>query len=122
MPDLGQIAYEAYCAQTGWRSLISGAPLPPFAELKTEIQKAWRASAQAVQDTVSPSTPWKTVYVLRFDGTKPAEEHCHIRHDPEIWYKVLCGTVIYGWSNYNQDEKPIGPVCPACAEALRARQ
>jgi hypothetical protein len=50
MPDLGQIAYEAYCAQTGWKSLISGAALPPFAELKTPIQEAWRAAAQAVRD------------------------------------------------------------------------
>lgn len=45
---LGQIAYEAYCAQTGWKSLVSGAQLPPWEEVKPEIQIAWQASAQQV--------------------------------------------------------------------------
>lgn len=49
---LGQIGYEAYCDFTNWKSLISGADLPPFAELKTPIQEAWEKSGQAVAASV----------------------------------------------------------------------
>jgi hypothetical protein len=45
---LGQIGYDAYCNFTDNRSLFSGAPLPPFAELKTPIQEAWEKAGQAV--------------------------------------------------------------------------
>lgn len=48
MKPLGQIAYEGYCASTGGKSLISGDTLPPFADLKPEIQQAWQAAALAV--------------------------------------------------------------------------
>ena len=30
---LGQVAYEAYCGKTDWKSLISGAPLPQWEEV-----------------------------------------------------------------------------------------
>lgn len=46
--DIGQIAYEAYCNKTNWKSLISGAPLPAYSQLKPEIQEAWTAAAEAV--------------------------------------------------------------------------
>lgn len=46
--SLGQVAYEAYCEQSNWKSLASGADLPPFADTKPEIQQAWEAAAQAV--------------------------------------------------------------------------
>lgn len=45
---LGQVAYEAYCAKTGWKSLVSGADLPQWAELKSEIRDAWGDAAEAV--------------------------------------------------------------------------
>lgn len=41
---LGQIGYEAYCSSTGWKSLISGAQLPPWSEVKSEIQLAWETA------------------------------------------------------------------------------
>ena len=44
----GQIAYEAYCASSGNKSLISGAELPEWKELKREIQAAWICAALAV--------------------------------------------------------------------------
>lgn len=44
----GQVAYEAYAAHTGWKSLISGKQLPWWGILKPEIQAAWEASAKAV--------------------------------------------------------------------------
>jgi len=46
----GQIAYEAYCADTGNKSLVSGAPLPAWDALSPEIKKAWQAAANAVVD------------------------------------------------------------------------
>lgn len=48
MIDLAQIAYEAFCNHTGWKSLISRAPLPQWNDLKPEIQNAWRAAANAL--------------------------------------------------------------------------
>ena len=48
MKPIEQIAYEAYCAHTEWKSLITGAPLPPWEEVKPEIKAAWRAAAIAV--------------------------------------------------------------------------
>lgn len=41
---LGQIGYEAYCSSTGWKSLISGAQLPQWADVKPEIQLAWETA------------------------------------------------------------------------------
>ena len=48
MIPMGQVAYEAYCQSTGNKSLISGAELPKWADLKPEIQRAWAAAADAV--------------------------------------------------------------------------
>lgn len=41
----GQIAYEAYCAKSDWKSLATGAPLPQYSETKPEIREAWEAAA-----------------------------------------------------------------------------
>jgi len=48
-PTQGQRAYEGYCKHTDWKSLISGASLPPWSGLKPEIQAAWEASAHAIK-------------------------------------------------------------------------
>lgn len=48
MIDLGKVAYEAYCQNSGGVSLVSGAKLPVWEELKPEIRSAWDAAAQAV--------------------------------------------------------------------------
>ncbi len=47
MQKYGQVSYEAYCKKTNWKSLVSGAPLPPWAGLKPEIQEAWEESGLA---------------------------------------------------------------------------
>lgn len=44
----GQQAYEAYCKQTDWKSLVTGADLPQWASLSIAIQTAWDAAAHAV--------------------------------------------------------------------------
>ena len=48
--DYGKIAYEAYCRQTGNKSLISGVELPMWEALDQKIQMAWNAAGQAVMD------------------------------------------------------------------------
>ena len=45
----GEIAYEAYYSKTDGKSLISGARLPLWRDLRSDIQDAWRAAALAVQ-------------------------------------------------------------------------
>lgn len=50
MPDIGKIAYDAYCEATGWKSLVSGADLPQWNEVRPEIQAAWRAAGNAVMN------------------------------------------------------------------------
>lgn len=53
MKSLGQVAYEAYCQKTGWKSLATGADLPKWDKLKLDIQEAWEASAVAVVIAIS---------------------------------------------------------------------
>ena len=47
----GQTAYEAYCACSNNKSLITGCELPEWKDLKPEIKIAWLASAQAVLES-----------------------------------------------------------------------
>lgn len=42
------IAYNAYCKQTGGKSLVSGEKLPAFDALNQRIKDAWAASAIAL--------------------------------------------------------------------------
>lgn len=53
MTSLGQVAYEAYCNHTGWKSAISGAPLPQWKDVKPDIKAAWESAGQAVADSIS---------------------------------------------------------------------
>ena len=48
MKTLGQVCYEAYCGNTGWKSLVSGAILPEWNALNDRIKEAWEAAAHAV--------------------------------------------------------------------------
>jgi hypothetical protein len=45
----GRINYEAYCTQTGGRSLVTGDELPPWEGLSDELRTAWIAAAQTVR-------------------------------------------------------------------------
>ena len=47
-----EIAYNAYRDHTGGVSLISGAPIPEWESLRSDIQDAWRASAHALRETM----------------------------------------------------------------------
>ena len=45
----GQVAYEGYCEHTGWKSLVSGQPLPAWDEAPDPLlEEAWEAAAEAV--------------------------------------------------------------------------
>lgn len=46
----GQAAYENYCQATNWKSLVSGAQLPAWTEVKPEIKEAWDQAAVGVTD------------------------------------------------------------------------
>ena len=46
---LGQIAYESYCANTDWKSLVSGENLPAWTNLSQSIKEAWEAAAEGVR-------------------------------------------------------------------------
>ena len=47
MNRAGRIAYDAYCEARGWQS-FNGDPLPPFEQMKPDLQDAWHAAAEAV--------------------------------------------------------------------------
>ncbi len=47
---IGQLAYEAYAGQTGWKSAVSGAPLPQYDAQAEAVVMAWEAAGSAVQD------------------------------------------------------------------------
>lgn len=49
---LGQVAYEAYCEKTGWRSRFSGDALPEWKDQDPEIRECWEAAANAVAEDV----------------------------------------------------------------------
>lgn len=49
---LGQIGYEAYCNFTNFKSLVTGATLPPYGTLNPPIQEAWEKAGQAVAASV----------------------------------------------------------------------
>lgn len=53
---LAKIAYDAYCADTNWKSAISGADLPPFSGLTDPVVQAWIASARAVKRYVDANS------------------------------------------------------------------
>jgi hypothetical protein len=40
--------YEAYCAAAGWKSAVSGAPLPQWADCSEAVKKCWLAAAEVV--------------------------------------------------------------------------
>ena len=43
-----KIAYEAYCQNSQWKSLVSGAALPVWEKVDPKIKAAWGEAAIAV--------------------------------------------------------------------------
>ena len=46
--NAAEVAYEAYRAHTGGKSLASGADIPTFRKMRPEIQAAWNAAVAAL--------------------------------------------------------------------------
>lgn len=66
----GQVAYEAYAGSTGWKSLVSGAPLPQWEAQAEPIRAAWEAAATAARArvvTYPPGEEWDDARVYRDD-------------------------------------------------------
>lgn len=50
--SLGNIAYDAYCAATNWKSVYTGADLPQYDQQRPEVIAAWEAAGVAVAATI----------------------------------------------------------------------
>ena len=50
--SLGNIAYNAYCESTNWKSVYTGADLPQYDQQRPEVIQAWENSALAVAATI----------------------------------------------------------------------
>lgn len=44
---LDQILYEAYCESTGWKSAVTGSPLPHYHQCPPAVVLGWQAVADA---------------------------------------------------------------------------
>lgn len=47
---LDQILYEAYCEEAGWKSAVTGAPLPQYDQCPDAVKRCWRATADAAME------------------------------------------------------------------------
>ena len=52
---LGEIAYNAYCAARGWKS-VRGEPLPHWQQQDDTLRAAWCDAAEAVAKDISTQT------------------------------------------------------------------
>lgn len=50
--SLGNIAYNAYCESTNWKSVYTGADLPQYDQQRPEVIQAWENSALAVAGVI----------------------------------------------------------------------
>ena len=46
---MGEIAYNAYRKHSDGKSLVSGAPIPPWRYVADDIRAAWNAAGAAVE-------------------------------------------------------------------------
>jgi len=53
MERYAKVAYEAYRAHTGGKSLVSGQPLPTWADLPEKIREAWVVAVDAACDELA---------------------------------------------------------------------
>lgn len=47
MEKLAKHLYEAYCEHTGWKSAVTGHPLPKWDDVAPAVREAWHAAAKA---------------------------------------------------------------------------
>ena len=106
--SFGQISYEAYAGHTDWKSLVSGAKLPEWKELKDEIKEAWETSGIAVVKDIktkagcyicsNPNNRLVKVYDLSND-----KHHTQQEIDlSEYTYDIVCDYCIDLSGNYQE--------------------
>lgn len=75
MPNLGQVAYEAYGKSRAWKT-FSGEDMLTWDTLGVDIQEGWSAAANAVLELVIGESEIVEVspeqVTLTFDGTRYA--------------------------------------------------
>lgn len=54
MMRAAQAGYEAYAARAGWKSLVTGDPLPQWSQLPGSVANGWFAAATAVHASLKP--------------------------------------------------------------------
>lgn len=72
---LGQIAYEAYCAMSNWKSLVSGAPLPKWHDVTPEIKSAWEAAGQTAGEAAIAEANANRSYQSEIDREERENAH-----------------------------------------------
>lgn len=77
--NLAKEAYEAYANHTGWKSLATGSPLPPWDSLSAEIQTAWQVSAA-----------WVVGRVVRSRiGEERNRSSLQVLGEDDYWHKIV---------------------------------
>lgn len=79
---LGEIAYNAYCARVGWKS-VRGERLPTFVTQKPEVASAWIAAAKAVADEYVYAWETREVEKLRSEVDRLEDENFDLRSEIE---------------------------------------
>ncbi len=52
MMRAAQAGYEAYAKRSGWKSLVTGDPLPQWRDLPGSVANGWFAAATAVAESL----------------------------------------------------------------------
>lgn len=63
--DKARIGYEEYCNYTGWKSAVTGDPLPQWEQLPGAVVNAWFAAAQVIA-----MSEWRPIKTASKDATK----------------------------------------------------
>ena len=78
MKSYGQIAYEAYSSHTDGKSLVSGAELPKWDELRKEIKEAWKTASKAVIKDIKSKIGCYICGINECDLYREGDGHIHI--------------------------------------------
>ena len=76
--SLGQVAYEAYCTSTKWKSLVYGGDLPQWPEVEPNIKRSWEIAGRAVVEAYE-----KTWGPLRGHKKPEVRKPLRVHREPE---------------------------------------
>lgn len=107
--NFGKTAYEAYCKTTDNKSLISGAELPTWEDLKPEIQEAWTAAGYAVGNVWADEIFLKPRAQEIKEAARRGFEGIQQLHAKRTAIQHTCS------SGHTYEANPYEP-CPKCAK------